>query len=95
LIPGADRGNLYTCTPFVIIRQKQKEPEAMKSRAELLAEIEEKRLESNGLPASVNEFSLAEPEAADGYNPYDHPGRGKELPDDVDITARRRTLLRR
>jgi len=67
----------------------------MKSRAELLAEIEEKRLESNGLPASVNEISLAEPEAADGYNPYDSTGRGKELPDDIDITACRRSLSRR
>lgn len=67
----------------------------MKSRAELLAEIEEKRLENNELSASVNELSIAGPETADGYNPYDHPGRGKELPDDVDITARRRNLLRR
>jgi hypothetical protein len=95
LIPGAVRGNLYPCTEFVIIRQKQKEPEAMKSRAELLAEIEEKRLESNALPSSVDELSIAGPEATDGYNPYDHPGRGKELPDDVDITARRRSLSRR
>ena len=67
----------------------------MKSRAELLAEIEEKRLESNALSVPVNELSIAGPEAADGYNPYDHPGRGKELPDDGDITARRRSLLRR
>ena len=67
----------------------------MKSRAELLAEIEEKRLESKALPASINVLSIAGPEAADGYNPYDHPGRGKELPDDVDITECRRSLLRR
>jgi len=95
LIPGADQGNLYVRSEFVIIRQKQKEPEAMKSRAELLAEIEEKRLESKALSASFDELSLAAPESADGYNPYDHPGRGKELPDDVDITARRRSLSRR
>ena len=67
----------------------------MKSRAELLAEIEEKRLESNALRTSVDELSIARPESTDGYNPYDHPGRGKELPDDVHITARGRSLSRR
>ena len=67
----------------------------MKSRAELLAELEENRLKSNGMQGGVNELSLIEPEAADGYNPYDNPGMGKELPDDADITARRREILRR
>ena len=67
----------------------------MKSRAELLAEIEEKRLESREIQRDFNEFSLAEPEAGDGYNPYNNPGLGKELADDADITARRREILRR
>ena len=74
---------------------QQKQYEAMKSRAELLAEIEEKRLESNALPGVFNELSIAEPEAANGYNPYDHPGRSKEIPDDADITVRRRPISRR
>ena len=67
----------------------------MNSRAELLAEIEEKRLESNEMKSTVNELSLTDPEAGDGYNPYDNPGLGNELPDDADITARRREILGR
>ena len=67
----------------------------MNSRAELLAEIEEKRLESNEIQSTLNELSLRDPEAGDGYNPYDNPGLGKELPDDADITARRREILGR
>ena len=67
----------------------------MNSRAELLAELEEKRLESNNIQGNLNELSLAEPEAGDGYNPYNNPGLGKELPDDADITARRREILGR
>jgi hypothetical protein len=67
----------------------------MNSRAELLAEIEEKRLESNEMKSTLNELSLTDPEAGDGYNPYDNPGLGKELPDDADITARRREILGR
>ena len=67
----------------------------MKSRAELLAEIEEKRLQSKKIQSNLNELSLADPEAGDGYNPYNNPGLGKELPDDADITARRREILRR
>jgi hypothetical protein len=67
----------------------------MKSRAELLAEIEEKRLENNEIKQDLNEFSIVEPEAADGYNPYDNPSLGKELPDGADITARRREILLR
>ena len=67
----------------------------MNSRAELLAEIEEKRLESNEIQSTLNELSLRDPEAGDGYNPYDNPGLGKELPDDTDITARRREILGR
>ena len=67
----------------------------MKSRAELLAEIEEKRLKEKRLPEEVKPLSLDEPDAAQGYNPYDHPGRSKELPDGADITLRRRAIMRR
>lgn len=67
----------------------------MKSRAALLAEIEEKRLESNKIEINLNELSLSSPEAGDGYNPYDNPGLGKELPDGADITARRREIMQR
>ena len=67
----------------------------MKSRAELLAEIEENRLLNKGLEPKVKELSCAEPEADAGYNPYNNPGLGKELPDGADITARRREIMRR
>ena len=67
----------------------------MKSRAELLAEIEEKRLENSEIKSKPNQFSLAEPEAGDGYNPYNNPGLGKEMPDDADITARRREIMQK
>ncbi len=67
----------------------------MKSRAELLAEIEEKRLESSEIELNVDELSIIGPEAGVGYNPYNNPGLGKELPDDADITARRRAIMQR
>ena len=67
----------------------------MKSRAELLAEIEENRWKNKVVQPEHNEFSLAEPEAASGYDPYDNPGLGKELPDGADIAARRREILAR
>lgn len=67
----------------------------MVSRAELLAGIEEKRLESKHIRGSVDEISIAEPDAVDGYNPYNHPGKCKEIPDDADITARRREIFLR
>jgi hypothetical protein len=67
----------------------------MKSRAELLAEIEEKRRENKVIPAEVNEFSIAEPEAVSGYDPYDNPGLGKQLRGGADIVARRRGNLTR
>ena len=67
----------------------------MKSRAELLAEIEENRLKTKELQGNLNEFSISEPGATDGYNPYDHPGQPKEIPDGADITARRREIFLR
>jgi len=77
------------------LKNNKKKEEAMVSRAELLAEIEEKRLESKRIRASVDELSIAEPGATDGYNPYNNPGRCKEVPDDADITARRKKIFRR
>ena len=67
----------------------------MKSRAELLAEIEENRLINRELPSKLKDISLMEREADGGYNPYNNPGLGKELPDGADITARRREIMRR
>jgi hypothetical protein len=67
----------------------------MKSRAELLAEIEENRLESNEIQENLDELSISEPATVDGYNPYDHPGQRKEIPDGADITARRREIYLR
>ena len=65
----------------------------MKSRAELLAELEEKRLENNRINNYPEVFSIEEPHL--GYDPYDNPSLGKEMPDDADITLRRRQILRR
>ena len=67
----------------------------MKSRAQLLAELEEKRLQDKRLRDEPKALSLEEPDAAQGYDPYDHPGRSKELPDGADITLRRRAIMRR
>lgn len=67
----------------------------MKSRAELLAEIEEKRLENNEILTNLDELSIANPQAPEGYDPYDNPSLGKELPDGADIIARRRRILQR
>jgi hypothetical protein len=67
----------------------------MKSRAELLAEIEEKRRENIELQAELNQFSIAEPEGGSGYDPYDNPSLGKAPPDGADIAARRREILGR
>ena len=67
----------------------------MKSRAELLAEIEEKRWENKGVQTELEAFSIAEPDATSGYDPYDNPGLGKEVPDGADIAARRRDILTR
>jgi len=75
--------------------EKQKQSELMKSRAELLAEIEENRLENKEIEEDLKELSLSEPDAPGGYDPYDHPGRRKEIPDDADITARRREIFLR
>ena len=67
----------------------------MTSRAELLAALEEKRLETNEIQSTSDDLSILEPGVADGYNPYDNPGQGKEVPDGADITARRRQIMRR
>ena len=67
----------------------------MKSHAELLAELEEKRLENKKIQTTLDEFSISEPEAADGYDPYDNPSLRKEIRDGADITARRREIALR
>jgi len=72
-----------------------KKVQAMKSRAELLAELEEKRLKSNKLGDELNELSIQEPDTPSGYDPYDHPGRSKEIADGADITDRRRRIMMR
>jgi hypothetical protein len=61
------------------IVDNKKKDEFMKSRAELLAEIEENRLESKEINDNLNELSISEPDTEDGYNPYDHPGLRKEI----------------
>ena len=66
----------------------------MKSRAELLAEIEEKRHQNKDLMAETEDLQVVEAGRAAGYNPYDNPGIHKATPDDDVVTARRRALLR-
>jgi hypothetical protein len=66
----------------------------MTSRAELLAALEEKRWENNNVEQLVDGFSLEGPDSS-GYDPYDNPGLGKEIPDGVDIAAHRRKRARR
>ena len=67
----------------------------MTSRAELLAELEEKRLKNKEIESKAHELSISGPGNSAGYDPYDNPGLGKELPDDADIAARRRQILAR
>jgi hypothetical protein len=64
----------------------EKEEETMKTRAELLEELEEKRIENSKKNDNLNELSILEPETAGGYDPYDNPGLGKEIADGADIT---------
>ena len=67
----------------------------MKSHAELLAEIEENRLKNKELEPKINELSLSVSDEPCGYDPYDNPSLGKEIPDGADITERRRRILLR
>ena len=67
----------------------------MTSRAELLADLEEKRLKNKEIERNPDELSISGTDSPVGYNPYDNPSLGKELPDDADITARRRRILAR
>jgi hypothetical protein len=68
--------------------------EAMKSRAELLAEIEEKRLENKELDGLSIVDSNIVPGGSKGYDPYDHPGRRRQIHDIEDVVARRRRAAR-
>ena len=68
----------------------------MTTRAELLADLEEKRIKNNNLETKVN--LVSELGSADGgYDPYDNPGIPRELPDGADAGRRGdgRMLLRR
>lgn len=67
----------------------------MKSRAELLAELEEKRRENNEIAHDIDELSILGAESAGGYDPYDNPSFRTEFPDGADITARRRKIMLR
>ena len=67
----------------------------MTSRAELLAEIEEKRLKNKEIEPLPDKLSISSSDEPAGYNPYDNPSLGKEVPDGADITARRRRILQR
>jgi hypothetical protein len=75
--------------------QSEKEPKiAMKSHAELLAEIEEKHLKNNKVSNKPHKISIIESDTG-GYDPYDNPGQCTKLPDGVDIFERRRSIKRR
>lgn len=67
----------------------------MKSRAELLAEIEEKRLENK----NIEDFSIVDsklvPDPAGGYDPYDNPGRRKQIRDVDEFVLRGRRAAAR
>jgi len=65
----------------------------MKSRAELLAELDETSHKNNELGATPDGLQVLEPGAVGGYNPYDNPGVHK--PSDINDTLRRRAILRR
>lgn len=73
----------------------KKKNKTMKSRAELLAEIEENRLESKEIEIDLEALSISETCAPDGHDPYNHPGQRKGIPDDADISARRREIFLR
>jgi len=63
----------------------------MRSRAKLLAELEEKGLKNNELSALAEESGSVATSAEEGYDPYDNPGVHKSMPDEVAFTARRST----
>ena len=61
----------------------------MTTRAELLADLEEKRIKNRDLETKPNVVS--ESEFADGgYDPYDNPGIRRELPDGAGRRMRQR-----
>lgn len=67
----------------------------MKTRAELLADIEEKRQKNKGIEPTPEVMVVAEAALGKGYDPYDNPGMRKQQPDGVDVTARRRAMFAR
>jgi len=56
----------------------------MKSRAELLAELEEKSQQNKEILVRPDELEVSE--AGTGYDPYDNPGVHKQWPDGFDDT---------
>jgi len=62
----------------------------MRSRAELLAELENNRHKNKKLRTEVNTLSILDGESGQGYDPYDNPGTSRELPDGIDPGARHR-----
>ncbi len=93
LKPALNRAKLGWQAPSNPLSEKKKE--AMTSRAELLAELEENRQKNNEIETDLNEVSIAPDEISGGYDPYDNPSLGKEIPDGADITARRREIMLR
>jgi hypothetical protein len=59
----------------------------MKTRAELLANIEEKRIKNKDLETKVDLVSEYEA-GGGGYDPYDNPGICRELPNGADAGRR-------
>jgi len=51
----------------------------MRSRAELLAELEENRQKNKSLELPVARLEVAEPNPDAGYDPYDNPGLERAL----------------
>ena len=67
----------------------------MKTRASLLAELEEKRRKNNKIELNLKVDSPFTAETDAGYDPYDNPSLGKEVNDPAEIAARRRRILER
>ena len=61
----------------------------MRSRAKLLAELEEKSQKNKQLDIGRDELSVMEPSLEEGYDPYDNPGTHRGMPDAADMAARR------
>lgn len=65
----------------------------MKSRAELLAELEEDRHKNKELQNTLDSLSTIGFEV-EGYDPYDNPGTSRELPAGAEFAKSRRSRRR-